>query len=97
MKKVIHPTYYPEAKVTCACGATFTMGSTEKEIHVEICSACHPYFTGKEKLVDTAGRVDKFKERMEAAKKFKETKELKNKRTEEPKENTSKNEKSEDK
>ncbi len=74
MKKDLHPTYYPDAKVTCACGATFTMGSTEKEIHVEICSACHPYFTGKEKLVDTAGRVDKFKERMEAAKKFQEAK-----------------------
>lgn len=90
MKKDIHPTYYPEAKVTCACGATFTMGSTEKEIRIEICSACHPYFTGKEKLVDTAGRVDKFKERMEAAKKFKETKELKNGKTEEKKDKTEK-------
>lgn len=61
MKKDIHPTYYPDAKVTCACGHVFTMGSTVKEIHVEICSQCHPFYTGKEKLVDTAGRVDRFK------------------------------------
>lgn len=74
MKKEIHPTYYPEAKVTCACGNSFSVGSSEKEIHVEICSMCHPFYTGKEKLLDTAGRVDKFKERMEAAAKFKETK-----------------------
>lgn len=86
MKKDIHPTYYPDAKVTCACGATFTIGSTEKEIHVEICSMCHPFFTGKEKLVDTAGRVDKFRARMEAAKKFKETKESKKEKVEESKE-----------
>lgn len=70
MKKDIHPQYY-SAKVSCSCGNAFEVGSTEKEIQVEICSSCHPYFTGKEKLVDTAGRIDKFKERMAAAEKFK--------------------------
>lgn len=74
MKQGIHPTYYKDAKVTCACGATFLVGSTEKEIKVEICSNCHPFYTGKQKLVDTAGRVDKFKARMEAANKAKKTK-----------------------
>lgn len=61
MKKTIHPTYYPQAKALCACGNTFTVGSTKPEIFVEICSACHPFYTGKEKLIDTAGRVDRFK------------------------------------
>ena len=59
MKKGIHPKY-EEAAVTCACGNTFTTKSTQKEIKVEICSVCHPFFTGKQKLVDTAGRVEKF-------------------------------------
>ena len=63
MKKGIHPTYYHDAKVACACGNTFTTGSTKKELHVEICSACHPFYTGKQKLVDTAGRVEKFQKR----------------------------------
>ncbi len=67
MKKDIHPTYYPNAKVICACGNSFTTGSTVKELHVEICSACHPFYTGKEKVVDSAGRVDRFHRR--AAKK----------------------------
>ena len=67
MKKDIHPKYNDNAKIKCACGAEFLVGSTDKEIYVEICSACHPFFTGKEKLVDTAGRVDKFKMRQEAA------------------------------
>ncbi len=61
MKKDIHPEYYPNAKVTCACGNSFTVGSTVKEINVEICSACHPFYTGKQKLIDDAGRVDRFK------------------------------------
>ncbi|PIR45440.1 MAG: 50S ribosomal protein L31 [Candidatus Vogelbacteria bacterium CG10_big_fil_rev_8_21_14_0_10_50_13] len=68
MKKDTHPTYYPEAKVTCACGNSFTAGSTVKEIKVEICGACHPFFTGKEKVLDTAGRVEKFKAREAKAK-----------------------------
>ena len=63
MKKDIHPEYFPEAKVTCACGNSFTVGSTIKEIQVELCSACHPFYTGKQKLVDTARRVEKFEAR----------------------------------
>ena len=61
MKKDIHPTYYPEAKAVCACGNKFIVGSVKPEIMVEICSACHPFYTGKEKLIDAAGRVDRFK------------------------------------
>lgn len=70
MKKDIHPNYQ-KAKVICSCGNTFETMSTVPEIHVEICSVCHPFYTGKQKLVDTAGRVDKFRSRMEAAKKIK--------------------------
>ncbi len=63
MKSAIHPQYYPKAKVVCACGHSFTTGSTVEEIHVEICSACHPFFTGKQKVLDAAGRVERFKKR----------------------------------
>ncbi|MCS6886257.1 MAG: 50S ribosomal protein L31 [Acidobacteriota bacterium] len=59
MKEKIHPTYQ-QAIVTCGCGEQFVTRSTKKEIRLEICSACHPFFTGKQKLVDTAGRVDRF-------------------------------------
>jgi large subunit ribosomal protein L31 len=69
MKNNTHPEYFPNAKVTCACGNAFTIGSTKKEIQVEICYACHPFYTGKDKLIDTAGRVDKFKARREKASK----------------------------
>ena len=62
MKEKIHP-QYGECKVVCACGNTFTTGSVRKELHVDICSKCHPFFTGKQKLVDTGGRVDRFKKR----------------------------------
>lgn len=72
MKEKIHPTWYPEARVHCACGSTFTTGSTRKEIAVEICSACHPLFTGQQKLVDTAGRVDRFNQRAAIAKRKQE-------------------------
>ena len=65
MKADIHPTYCPKAKITCACGQSFTIGSTVEEMHVEICSACHPFFTGKQKLMDSAGRVDRFRKRAE--------------------------------
>ncbi|OGE76212.1 MAG: 50S ribosomal protein L31 [Candidatus Doudnabacteria bacterium RIFCSPHIGHO2_02_FULL_48_21] len=68
MKKDLHPTYFAEAKVVCACGNTFATGSTREELHVEICSACHPFYTGKQKLVDTAGRVEKFQKRIQIAK-----------------------------
>ena len=67
MKTEIHPQYYTDAKVTCSCGNKFTVGSTQKEIHVEICSACHPFFTGNEKVIDAAGRVERFKARKAAA------------------------------
>jgi large subunit ribosomal protein L31 len=62
MKKGIHPEY-GECRVTCACGNTFLTRSTKKEIRVEICSQCHPFFTGKQKLVDSAGRVEKFRKK----------------------------------
>ena len=62
MKKGIHPEY-GEAVVRCACGETFVTGSTKKEIRIEICSKCHPFFTGKQKLVDTGGRVERFRRR----------------------------------
>ncbi len=67
MKAETHPTYFPEAKVTCACGNTFTVGSTREHIEVEICSNCHPIYTGNEKIMDAAGRVEKFKARRAAA------------------------------
>jgi large subunit ribosomal protein L31 len=67
MKADIHPEFNTDAKVKCACGQTFSIGSTMKEIEVEICSNCHPFYTGVEKIVDTAGRVEKFRARKEAA------------------------------
>lgn len=61
MKEAIHPKYYADASVTCVCGATWTTGSTMKEVRVDICSSCHPYYTGKQKMIDTEGRVDRFR------------------------------------
>ncbi len=69
MKKGIHPKYYKEAKVKCACGAEFIVGATVPEIKVEICSQCHPFYTGKEKIVDTAKRVEKFERKRKEAEK----------------------------
>ncbi len=69
MKKGIHPAYNIESKVTCSCGEKFTVGSTMPVIDVEICSACHPFYTGETKILDTAGRVERFKKRQAAAKK----------------------------
>lgn len=63
MKKDIHPKYNDNAKTTCACGAVYDFGSTKNEINVEICAACHPFYTGNEKVLDTAGRVEKFRAR----------------------------------
>jgi large subunit ribosomal protein L31 len=63
MKSEIHPEYFPKAKVQCACGNSFTVGATKKDIKVEICAKCHPFFTGEEKLLDVAGRVERFKTR----------------------------------
>jgi len=67
MKTGIHPKYFEKAKVTCACKQEFEVGSTQAELKVEICSNCHPFYTGKEKLIDTAGKVEKFKARREKA------------------------------
>lgn len=78
MKKDIHPKYNADAKINCACGAVLEAGSTQDNIEVEICSSCHPFFTGDKKVVDTAGRVERFKQitakaaaKKEAAKKSK--------------------------
>lgn len=68
MKKDIHPTYYTNALVTCSCGNTFIVGATKEKISVEICSACHPFFTGAKKIIDTAGRVERFKTRASKSK-----------------------------
>ncbi len=64
MKRDIHPKYYPNAKVNCACGAVFEVGATKDAIETEVCYKCHPFYTGKEKIIDTAGRVEKFKKRV---------------------------------
>ncbi|MFA5172791.1 MAG: 50S ribosomal protein L31 [Candidatus Paceibacterota bacterium] len=85
MKKNIHPNYFPNAKVKCACGAKFSMGASRPEITVEICSNCHPFYTGKEKIVDTAGRVEKFRTR-----KLKAASEVKNKRAKKAEKKTKK-------
>lgn len=68
MKTGIHPTWYADTKISCVCGNTFAAGSTLPEIRVEICSACHPFFTGTQKFVDTQGQVEKFGKTMEIAK-----------------------------
>jgi large subunit ribosomal protein L31 len=82
MKEKIHPKYF-EAVAICACGATHKIGSTKDKIHVDICSACHPLFTGKQKLMDTEGRVQKFKKKYAnvAPRKKKTTKKKKKKKT----------------
>lgn len=67
MKAKIHPQYFQDAKVICGCGNTFTLGSTKKEIRVEICSSCHPLYTGEDRMVDTKGQVEKFKTRQKKA------------------------------
>ena len=74
MKTDTHPTYYPDATITCACGNVMRIGAAKKEMSVEICGACHPFYTGKEKLIDTAGRVEKFKARVAKAKAAREKK-----------------------
>jgi len=80
MKAAIHPAY-EEIKVICACGSTFTTRSTHKgDMRVEICSSCHPFFTGRQKLVDTEGRVDRFQKKMAKSQELKDKKELKNKK-----------------
>ena len=65
MKKDIHPAYYPEATVVCACGNTWTTGATVEVVRTDVCSACHPFFTGEQRIVDTAGQVERFMRRLE--------------------------------
>ena len=78
MKEGIHPTYYPDAKVICACGNTWTTGSTKKEIHTEVCSQCHPFFTGQQqRLIDIEGQVDRFYKKLQARQDYVETKKAK--------------------
>ena len=67
MKQGIHPTYYTEATITCVCGAVTTTGSTVEKMNTEICSSCHPFYTGKKKFIDAGGRVDRFKRLTEKA------------------------------
>lgn len=74
MQKDIHPQYHPKAKVHCACGNTFTVGSTKPELEVDICFQCHPFYTGEQKLIDTAGRVEKFRSRTGKAQPVKDKK-----------------------
>jgi len=69
MKPDIHPEYYNDARVTCVCGNTFTTGSSKKELSVDICSECHPFYTGKQKLIDSEGRIERFKKRYAKAQK----------------------------
>jgi len=68
MKKAIHPTYFPNATVKCACGNTIKTGSTKEHQEIEICSNCHPFYSGKAKMIDAAGRVEKYKERLKKKK-----------------------------
>ena len=67
MKDKIHPKYYPEAVVRCACGNTWVTGSTAEEVRTDVCSACHPFFTGEQRIVDSEGRVDRFYRRLRQA------------------------------
>jgi large subunit ribosomal protein L31 len=69
MKEKIHPKFYQDAQVVCACGNTFTTGSTKKQLRVELCSKCHPFFTGERRMMDTAGRVERFNQRYKLNKK----------------------------
>ncbi|MBD3281320.1 50S ribosomal protein L31 [Candidatus Uhrbacteria bacterium] len=77
MKADIHPEYHKDAKINCACGNVITVGSTVPEIHIELCSNCHPFYTGKKVLVDTEGRVEKFQAKQKAKKEQVQTKKQK--------------------
>ena len=81
MQKSIHPKYFKDCQVTCTCGNKFTTGSTIDHIDVEICSKCHPFYTGQQKFVDTKGRIDKFMERMEKSKTYQAKKAAKKTKT----------------
>jgi large subunit ribosomal protein L31 len=89
MKQGIHPQYFDDAQVICVCGNKFTTGSTQQIIHVELCSACHPFYTGEQKFIDSASRIQKFQQKTESAKKYqivkKEKKEAEKAKSESPK------------
>ncbi len=70
MKEKIHPKYFTDASVTCSCGNTFTTGSTRQTLRVELCNKCHPFFTGEQKIIDTAGRVERFNKKYKREKKI---------------------------
>jgi large subunit ribosomal protein L31 len=70
MKEGIHPEYYPDAQVICACGNTWTTGSTKKVIHTDVCSKCHPFFTGEQRIVDTEGQVDRFYKKLQVRQQY---------------------------
>jgi large subunit ribosomal protein L31 len=70
MKPEIHPTFYPDARVVCACGNTWTTGSTKKEIRTDVCYKCHPFFTGEQRIVDTEGQVDRFYKKLQARQQY---------------------------
>jgi large subunit ribosomal protein L31 len=86
MQQKIHPKWYPEAVVTCSCGNTFTTGSTKPEIKVDICSACHPFFTGEMKFVDVQGRVEKFRAKWQQAQSYRASVKAKKQKTQKPQE-----------
>lgn len=93
MKKDIHPKYYNNAKVKCACGNSFEVGATLEKIEVEICSACHPFYTGQEKIIDTAGRVEKFKKKVAKQEALKKATPSKKKKTDKQKKDKKKDDK----
>jgi large subunit ribosomal protein L31 len=70
MKKDIHPTYYSDAKVICACGNTWTTGSTKQVIHTDVCYKCHPFYTGEQRIVDSEGQVDRFYKKLQAREQY---------------------------
>jgi len=85
-KKEIHPKYYPKATITCSCGAKFVVGSTEEKVQIEICSQCHPLYTGKQKFIDTAGRLERYEKRVKKSKVLQDSKtKAKNKKTDKKK------------
>lgn len=81
MKKDIHPIYFPNAEIECSCGAKFNIGSTVEKMKVEICSQCHPFYTGQTKIVDTTGRVQKFEARLKKTEIIKKTRPVKKSRS----------------
>lgn len=85
MKAQTHPKYYENLKITCACGNVIIAGSTKPELTTELCSNCHPFYTGKQKLIDTTGRVDRFKSLMKKKEEIKEKKETQKKEMKEKK------------